>query len=211
MSLRSILVFASASVLVALSPGPNVFLVLSQGLRSGLGAVLKAIAGIELAPLIYLTISSLGLGYLLAMWPNSLSTIRLLGALYLAYIGFKMCRKALATPGGSTSASLRGRTVYAQGFLTSFSNPKTILYFSAFLPQFIDGSQPATPQLVTFGLVGVALEAVVLLGYGTIAAKTRHVVAGPAFARRIDLYAGAFLALLGAYLVWLEVGTNSAV
>jgi threonine/homoserine/homoserine lactone efflux protein len=201
----SLWLFASTTFLIAVIPGPNVFFVLSQGLRSGFGAALGAIAGIALSPLVYLAVSVAGLSALLSKWPGALSGLRVAGAVYLIYLGGRMCWSALGAQGtGEPPADPASRrSGFVQGFLTSFSNPKTILYWTAFLPQFLDLARPVTPQLVLLGVLGIVMEMVVLLGYAGVATASRRHIGGPAFARRVDLFAGVFLVGLGIYLATL--------
>ena len=109
---------------------------------------------------------------------------------------------------GSERADRDARSSPAlQGFLTSLSNPKSLLYWSAFLPPFLDPARSLTTQLITLGGLGILLEVCVLFGYTFVATTTRHYVASATRKRLLDAIAGIVFVGLGVYLVALSIIT----
>jgi hypothetical protein len=113
-------------------PGPNVMLVASRALAHGFRAALPAAIGLGAAAVIYLAIPVVGLTAMIAAFPRALIVLRILGECYLAYIGVRMIMAALS-PADFASASttpVSRASLFVQGFLTCFSNPKALLYWS---------------------------------------------------------------------------------
>lgn len=199
MTASSVWLFAGASLLIALSPGPNVMFVVAHGLRSGIETAARAILGLALAPFIYLAVTVAGLSVILNTWPGFFATLRVAGACYLVYLGVRMLWSLQVRSSLSESQVTSSSSPVLQGFITSLSNPKTLLYWSAFLPQFIDQARSLSPQVAMLGILGIAIEVAVLLGYASLAARTRRHVAAPRFARLVDGFAGSLFVGVGVY------------
>jgi homoserine/homoserine lactone efflux protein len=209
----TLLLYLAATLLMCLSPGPNVLLMISLGLRDGRRAVLPAVGGIVAASLLFLTVSALGVAAALAASATLFAVVRYAGAAYLVYVGVQLVLAGLRlrsagsaattvrpAPADDASApSHRGRFGW-QGFVTHLSNPKAVVFWTALLPQFIDPSRAFAPQVVALGGIGIAMDAAVLAGYGFAAAATRHYAPTARFTRGIDVAAGAFFVLTGVLL-----------
>jgi homoserine/homoserine lactone efflux protein len=210
----TLLLYLAATLLICLTPGPNVLLMISIGLRDGRPSVLRAVAGVLSASLIFLVVSALGLAAALHASATLFAIVRYGGATYLVYLGVRLlvaaARAATVVPTPDTGASappLRaGTNAFWQGFLTHLSNPKAILFWSALLPQFLDTGRAVGPQIVFLGLLGIAMDAIVLTGYGLAAAATRHFAPTQAYTRWIDAAAGSFFVLAGALLALAHRG-----
>jgi homoserine/homoserine lactone efflux protein len=203
-STQTLLAFSAATLLFAMSPGPNTFFVISQAFTRGMSAAALAVAGLVLASVVYLAATVAGLVALMDAWPVVFNAIRLAGAIYIAYLGVRILR----SPGASLPADAQTdsqRSPLLQGFVTGFSNPKAVLYWSAFLPQFLDQSQSATPQLVVLGILGALLEVPVLFAYAYIAMRSRGFLSSPRSSRVIDRLAGTYFVALGAHFGYLIV------
>jgi threonine/homoserine/homoserine lactone efflux protein len=201
MSLKLILLFAVTEILVSLTPGPAVFLIISQGIKRGFKASLGGTLGIEICNGIYFALSALGLGAVLVASANLFQLIRWLGVAYLVVIGLKMLLITprtieLDAPAVTTRNSL---TFVAQGFITQVINPKAILYFTALLPQFISPAQPMMRQFLMLGMISMLVEVPVLAIYGWFAAQS-GVMIPKKFSSLSDRVAGAFLIGAGAGL-----------
>jgi homoserine/homoserine lactone efflux protein len=209
----TLLLYLVATLLICLSPGPNVLLMISLGLRDGRSAILPAVAGIVAASLLFLTVSALGVAAALAASATLFAIVRYAGAAYLVYVGAQLLVAGLrATGSGSmpaaavsasapaTAAAHGRRRVVWQAFVTHLSNPKAVVFWTALLPQFIDPARAYAPQVVVLGGLGIAMDAAVLAGYGLAAAATRHYAPTAKFTRWIDLAAGAFFVLTGVLL-----------
>ena len=144
--------FLTAIILVTLAPGPdNIYIAavaVDRGTRAG---VLSAI-GMALGMLVHVTAAALGLALLLHSAPAALNIIRLGGAAYLAWLALTTLRSA-GRPGVTGRIRPPDRQVLRRAVLTNLTNPKVILFFAAFLPQFVDDSRPAAPQLLVLGLL----------------------------------------------------------
>src|SRR5271168_1918340 len=139
--------FAATETVLCLTPGPAVLFVLSSALRSGTRKSLASNAGILAANMVYFALSATGLGALLAASFDLFSTVRWIGAAYLIFLGLRTLlgkRNALAAGGSIERPPLR---MFGDGFVLQASNPKSILFFTALLPQFIDPRMAIVPQV----------------------------------------------------------------
>jgi homoserine/homoserine lactone efflux protein len=207
----TLLLYLAATLLICLSPGPNVLLMISFGLRDGRPSVLRAVAGVVTASLLFLVVSALGVAAALHASTTLFAAVRYAGAAYLVYLGGRLliaaARAADVPPAADavTAPPHRARSnAYWQGLVTHLSNPKAILFWSALLPQFLDTGRAVAPQIVFLGLLGIAMDAVVLTGYGLAAAAARHYAPTQAFTRWIDAAAGSFFVLTGALLAFVN-------
>jgi threonine/homoserine/homoserine lactone efflux protein len=169
MNLSTWWIFVTATFLISAAPGPNMLLIMNQSVRFGLRASIYSMAGCMTALMIMFTLSALGLGVVLQNAPTVFDALRWLGALYLAYLGYKVWT-APVTPTsadniskndsslGNKYAGYNRFTLYKTGFFTAGSNPKALLFAAAFLPQFIRADLPQAPQLALLLATFSALE-----------------------------------------------------
>ena len=203
--------YSAVTLLTCLSPGPNVLLMISTGLRSGSRAALSVVAGIMLASFVYLAVAAGGVIAAVTASPMLFAIIRYAGAAYLVYLGLRLIVAALRPPAPTAGAigTAAAQTppqgqFFWQGFVTHISNPKAVLFWTAVLPQFIDATAPVTAQVVSLGLLGMLIDAVVLAAYGLSAAAARHSLLTAALARWLDLAAGVVFTVLGAMLALMH-------
>ncbi|HET8791152.1 MAG TPA: LysE family translocator [Modicisalibacter sp.] len=161
MSLELWLSFVLASFLIVAAPGPAVALLITTGINHGRKAALAMLPGFFLGDLIAMALSFAGVGALLMASAELFSVLKWLGAAYLFYLGIKMWREAGQLGDlEPTGANLHLGT--AKAFLVTVLNPKTLLFFMAFMPQFVALNQPLLPQLAilfsTFLVVGVLTD-----------------------------------------------------
>ena len=151
--------FLAASFVLAVTPGPGVVYIVARTLAQGRGAGLASVAGVAAGNLGNAVGAALGLAALFAVSSLAFSVVKYAGAAYLVYLGFKALRRpaAVAVP-GEFEAPQR-RRIARDGFLVALLNPKTALFFAAFLPQFIDPARPAALQGALLGVVFVAVAA----------------------------------------------------
>lgn len=192
--------FLAVAAAAVLSPGPAMLAIIGQALRRGGLATLPVVVGNALGVILLMAASVLGLAALLAAVPHGLTTLRWLGAGYLAWLGVR----ALRAPGDGAMAEgdtpMRGVGL-GRGVLIALSNPKAILFFGAVLPQFVDPARSALPQFLVLAATFAALE---LLATGAVALAA-HVLAPymrrPATARRINRAGGAVMLAAALLLV----------
>ncbi|MGV6802161.1 MAG: LysE family translocator [bacterium] len=155
------LIFATC-VLVAL-PGPNVGLIIASTLRFGSLYGLVAVAGTTTGLAVQMILALNGLGVILTKWASLIIFIKLVGIIYLLFLGVTTWRQARPTPSAPTDKDLSklplGRS-YRQGFIIAVTNPKTLLFQAAFLPQFVTTDGPALwLQLLLIGGIHLGLMA----------------------------------------------------
>ncbi len=203
--------YSVVTLLTCLSPGPNVLLMISTGLRAGSRAALSVVAGIMLASFVYLAVAAGGLIAVVTASPLLFALIRYAGAAYLLYLGVRLIAAAWRAPAPDPDAaatvaqsSAAHGQFFWQGFVTHISNPKAVLFWTAVLPQFIDTTVPVTTQVIFLGLLGMSIDAVVLAAYGLSAAAARHSLLTPALSRWLDLAAGIVFTILGVMLALMH-------
>ncbi|MDP3551536.1 MAG: LysE family translocator [Novosphingobium sp.] len=153
------------------SPGPNMLHVMSRSVQLGLRRTLYAMAGCFLAVVSLLTASALGLTALLSALPGAFTVLRVLGAGYLLWLGYKAwtARPEVVEPGvGRAAPAISNVQIFRTAFGVGISNPKALLFAAAFLPQFIDASRPELPQfgimVLTFGVIEISWFFIYALG-----------------------------------------------
>ncbi|MDM0034077.1 LysE family transporter [Variovorax sp. J22P271] len=170
MSLDTLLLYALASLALAITPGPTMLLALSNGISGGMRAAAWGIAGASLGSSIVIATVALGLGSLLAASEWLFNAIRVAGVLYLVWLGVKLWRTPPADVGAALAGAgepLRGRLALLRSLAVALSNPKSLLFFAAFLPQFVDIAHPQGPQYLVLGVVFVCIDTLVMLSYAT--------------------------------------------
>jgi threonine/homoserine/homoserine lactone efflux protein len=166
-------VFAVAAVLLLLTPGPAVLYIVARSVEQGRIAGLVSVCGITSGTLVHVLAAALGLSALLASSALAFAVVKYAGAAYLIYIGV---RRMLSRPDAQTSQLKLPRRslgrLYRDGFLVNLLNPKTALFFLAFLPQFVDPSRGAVAAQIAFlgllfTLMGLTSDALYALVAGT--------------------------------------------
>jgi threonine/homoserine/homoserine lactone efflux protein len=149
-------VFALASITLAVIPGPNVLYIVSQGVDRGRRAGVVSALGVASGGLVHVAAAIVGLSALLAASAEAFTAVKIAGAVYLVWLGL---RTLLASDESATARRLRATLAhaYGQGVVVSVLNPKTALFFVAFLPQFVDPRDPARLQLAVLGALFVAI------------------------------------------------------
>lgn len=159
------------------SPGPNMLHVMTRSVELGLARSTLAMAGCFIAVVMLLSASALGLAALLAALPGAFTVLRVLGAGYLLWLGYKSWTASGASvdlADGSHVPSISNWKIFRTAFTVGISNPKALLFAAAFLPQFIDSTKPELPQfavmILTFGVTEISWFFVYALGGRSIAA-----------------------------------------
>jgi len=146
--------FFLITVVLVVTPGPIVTLVIATGAREGIAAGLTTVAGTTLGNAILLAAIAFGLSWVVNNMAMLFEIMRWVGAAYLVWLGIQAWRRA----GDTVTASVpRGRVHFWRGFAVALSNPKTIAFFTAFLPQFVDPALPVERQLAVMCVVSVLL------------------------------------------------------
>jgi threonine/homoserine/homoserine lactone efflux protein len=231
MSFQTWLAFAAATAVLLAIPGPTVMLVISYALAHGRRATWATVAGVALGDFTALTCSVLGVGAALAASATLFAAVKWAGAAYLVYLGVKLwCapvgNKAAAgnavgreaTAAGGETPSLdraiapaepdaRPGRILFHAFAVTALNPKGIVFFIAFLPQFLDPARAMAPQIAVVTLTFVGLAAVNASLYGLMAAAARRAIRKPAVQSAVNRLGGA--CLIGAGTLAAAMGRGS--
>ncbi len=160
MTLSTYLLYLAAVALLILTPGPTMLMCMTNALNHGPRRAMTSVAGAVTAVLGVMVLSAMGLGALLAASEAAFTAVKFAGAAYLIWLGIKTFRSNAALQLGPDAAPVR--SFYVQGLLVGASNPKAVLFFAAFFPQFISPAAPLAPQLAVLALTFVAFEFTVL-------------------------------------------------
>ena len=175
MSLGVYLAFLAACAVLVVVPGPTVTLVAANGLRHGLRAGLLNVAGTQLGLATMIAIVAVGLAPLVAAIEPWFDLVRLAGAAYLVWLGWRL----LVRPGGlggSQAAQPPRGGFFLQGYLVFMANPKALLLFGALIPQFIDPSAAYLPQVALLGGTAMACAFLGDSGYALVFSRTRRLL-----------------------------------
>lgn len=163
-----IISFLLPTLLLNITPGPDMLFVIGQCQQGGIKCAIKATGGLALGYLWHILLVSFGLAAILAQLPQALFFFKFLGGAYLLFLGFKMLLSKDHSNRKSQTSSLWS------GFLVSASNPKVAVFFLAFLPQFVqDDAGPPTLQLILLGLVFCLTSTLVNLSAGALSQAAR--------------------------------------
>jgi threonine/homoserine/homoserine lactone efflux protein len=203
MSLDLYAAYVVACILIVIIPGPTVTLIIANGLRHGRRAGLLNVAGTQLGLALMITIVGLGLSTVVETMGHWFDWIRLAGAVYLVWLGWRLFRGGSAV--GATEVPRRPRGgFFVQGFLVAISNPKTLVFFGAFFPQFIDPAGNYALQIVIMGLTAMACAAISDTTYAVASAK-----AGRAFtAKRVRVLSKISGSVLIGGGLWLALARS---
>jgi threonine/homoserine/homoserine lactone efflux protein len=196
------LLFLAAACVIALSPGPGIFYVAARTLADGRRAGLASSLGTGLGGLVHVAAGAVGVSALIMASAEAFTVLKIVGALYLIWLGIKAAREA----GTDIVAAMGGRSAgkaFRDGIVVEALNPKTAAFFLAFLPQFVDPAVGAVwLQFLVLGLVSVTLNTAVDIIVVITAARARSLArARPALLRRLRTGAGVAIASLGLSLL----------
>jgi threonine/homoserine/homoserine lactone efflux protein len=210
MSLEHWLAFVAASSVLLAIPGPTILLVISYALSHGRKVASATVAGTALGDFTAMTASMLGLGALLATSAALFTVLKWVGAAYLIYLGIKLWRAPVseraAEVGEAEVTSVRPFKIFLHTYVVTALNPKSIVFFVAFLPQFLDLSQPLFFQMVVFEVTFLVLATLNATLYGLLASMARNTIRKPKVQRIVNRTGGSLM--IGAGL--LSVGFKRA-
>ena len=174
MSLQVYFAFVAACIALALLPGPIVTLVIANGLRHGTRAALTNIAGVQAALAIVIGILAVGLTSLMATMGYWFDWVRFAGAAYLVWLGYKLILNPIEGVKAEEPPPPPRGGFFLQGFLVALSNPKLLVFFGAFIPQFMDMSQDHVSQVALLGITFMVTAAMTDATYALLAGRARR-------------------------------------
>ena len=199
MSLEVYAAYLLACIVIIIVPGPTVTLIVANSLRHGTRAGLLNVAGTQAGLAVMVVIAGIGLSSVIAALGHWFEWLRLAGAAYLIWLGWKMFRSAgTDLEGGEPARRPRGG-FFLQGALVALSNPKTLLFFGAFFPQFLDPARDHSTQIVIMGATALVFAALSDGAYALLSGRAGHLLSQ----RRVRLLSklsGGFLVGGGLWL-----------
>jgi len=199
MALDHWLAFVAASAVLLAIPGPTVLLVISYALGHGRRSASSTVAGVALGDFTAMTASMLGLGALLATSAALFSGLKWVGAAYLVFLGVKLWRAPVGEGTVDAAApAARPSRIFLHAYAVTALNPKSIVFFIAFLPQFLDGQRAVLPQLMIFEASFLVLATANALTYALLASAARRTIRQPRVQRAVNRTGGTLLIGAGA-------------
>ncbi len=202
---HSLLAFVVASILFIQVPGPSLLFTIGRALSVGRTEALLSVVGNALGLLVQVACLAVGLGAVVAASAHAFTVLKLVGAAYVVYLGVQAirhradARRAMDDP--TLAPGTRGWASVRTGLVVGVTNPKTIVFFAAFLPQFVDDSRPAAPQLLLLGLLFASMAVVSDSCWALASARARTWFARkPARLDRLGATGGVMMIGLGATL-----------
>ena len=200
MSLELWLAFVAASALLLVIPGPTILTVISYSLAHGRRANVPLVAAVALGDSTALALSLLGLGAVLASSAFWFAVLKSAGGLYLIYLGVRLLRRGVASAEIAAPAAPGSRwRLFANTWLVTALNPKGIVFFVAFLPQFITPGADAARQLWILAATFVLMAIVNATLYAVFAAAAHRMLTAPRAQRGFNLAGGTLLAVAGVW------------
>lgn len=201
MSLESAASFFIVVLLFGITPGPGVFAILARALISGSRACVYLALGMTVSDILYLIAACVGLAALATHWSEVFTVVRIVGAAYLCYLGYKMWVLPIDLLEPKATAPSSGRIMgFIQGFLISASNPKVILFYIAFLPTFMDINALTPFDIGLASLLTLIALMIGLMGIALFAAKARQFFKSERSVKRLNQSAGSIMIAAGVYL-----------
>jgi homoserine/homoserine lactone efflux protein len=194
------LAFVAASAVLLVIPGPVILTVISYSMAHGRRANLPLVAGVALGDSTSLVFSLLGLGTLLAASAAWFTVLKTVGGLYLLFLGIRLLRAGIVAPETPAPAPPASAwRLFANTYLVTALNPKGMVFFVAFLPQFLDPRASATPQLFILGVTFVVMATLNATLYAVFAGSARRLLASPRAQRGFHLAGGSLLTSAGIW------------
>jgi len=200
MAIETWAAFVLASCILLIIPGPTILTVISYSIAHGNRANIPLIVAVALGDSTALALSLLGLGVVLATSAWLFTVIKWIGGLYLIYLGVRLLMAGATSMEAETAGALDSRwKLFANTWLVTSLNPKGIIFFVAFLPQFINSSSPVGPQLWVLSITFVSLATLNAALYAIFATGARRLLSSPKAQRRFNIGGGSLLAIAGGW------------
>ncbi|MEP7084989.1 MAG: LysE family translocator [Betaproteobacteria bacterium] len=200
MSVELWLAFVAASTILLIIPGPTILTVISYSVAHGRRANAPLVAAVALGDSTALVFSLLGLGALLKASAFWFTVIKWTGGLYLIYLGVKLMRAGFTAADLSTPAAPGSRwRLFANTYAVTALNPKGMIFFVAFLPQFLNPAADVASQLWLLAVTFVLLATLNATLYAVFAATARRLLASPRAQRRFNFAGGSLLSVAGIW------------
>lgn len=204
MSLESSLTFFLAILIFSITPGPGVFALLARGMTLGARDCISLALGMTISDVIYLIFACLGLATIAHNYAFLFEVIRILGALYLFYLGYKMFTSPIEIEPTPKKKSMKKEFYlgFMQGFLISASNPKVILFYIAFLPTFLDIKALSSNDIYWVSFLAVVALMIGLMSVSILANQAKKILKSKKSLKRLNYSAGSIMVAAGSFLLF---------
>jgi threonine/homoserine/homoserine lactone efflux protein len=203
MTVEQWLAFTGASIVLLAIPGPTVLLVVAYALGQGWRSALPMAVGVALGDFTAMTLSMLGVGALLAASATIFTVLKWIGAAYLIWLGIKLWRAGGRLDFAPRSGEAPAWRMLGHAWLVTALNPKSLTFFIAFLPQFLDPNRPFWPQMAIFEATFLTLAFLNALGYALAASRSRKALRRPGLIKMVHRLGGGLLIGAGlASVAW---------
>jgi threonine/homoserine/homoserine lactone efflux protein len=193
MSLELYLTFVAATAVLILIPGPAVALIVATALAHGTRGALMSVAGVSTAVVGQLVVVGFGMASAMALLAEWFEWLRWAGVLYLVYLGVRQWRAAPVAIGDVAAPKVSRARLYWTGFIVNATNPKTLFFYAAFFPQFIDPLLPAGPQIATLCVTFLVVQTLLDGSYALLGGRLRPWLVSRARARLRNRVTGGLL------------------
>ena len=203
------LAYFVASWVIAVSPGSGAVLAMSHGLAYGVRGASATVLGLQIGLAFILLVAGAGVGAVLVASAGAFMVVKLLGAAYLLWLGFKQWRAPVTLDDGGAQAGppvMRLRQRVLTGALTNATNPKGIVFMVAVLPQFMTDARPLWMQLLVMAATSLVIDLTVMHGYALGASSLRRMMQSPRAMRNQNRVFGGVLMAVGAGLFFVKRG-----
>jgi threonine/homoserine/homoserine lactone efflux protein len=203
MSFEHWLAFAAACAIILVIPGPTILLVISYALGHGRKSASATVAGVALGDFTAMTASMLGLGALLATSAELFTVLKWVGAAYLIYLGIKLWRAPVGEMAVAAANDVSGTRMFVHAYIVTALNPKSIVFFVAFLPQFLVASEPLLAQMIICEATFLVLATLNAASYALMASAARQTIRKVSVQRLVNRVGGTLLIGAGlATVAW---------
>jgi homoserine/homoserine lactone efflux protein len=203
MNIEHYFAFMMIITVLLLSPGPSVLLSINNGLHYGLKLAALGVLGNVVAFQLLLIVSATGLGALILTFSEVLFAIKIVGAVYLCYLGFKAYVSPVISLDQNSASAANGRkplALFKQAFLVTISNPKALIFVSALLPQFIKPGSPLISQVIALSLISAVIHFTIYFCYAALASKAKGWLSSDNRRRRFNQFSGLTFLFFGVSL-----------
>ena len=203
--MRDLVAFAGVAAIIIVLPGPDMALVLRNGVVSGRRAALETALGINAGLLVWALAAALGIAALLNASATAFTALKLAGAAYLVWLGLRALRDAwrgASTLPGPAERAQRGRpdSAFRQGLLSNLLNPKIALVFTTLIPQFVEPGDPAVARTVLLAAIFICMGLAWLTSYALLVAQAGRLLRRPVVRRVLNAIVGTALTAFGVRL-----------
>ncbi len=193
MDWKTLGLFLMTNFILGITPGPAVMLVTGHSLANGWRRSQFSVLGIMSGNAAYCLLSAMGLGVLFVRVPMLVGVVKGIGALYLVWIGLRSLLRAEQSLQLGSAAQASPGALYRQALILQLSNPKSVLFFCALLPQFVAPGEAGVWPLLALGFAAIALEYPVLCAYCALGAQAARLIASPSAVHTLNVLSGALL------------------